>query len=177
MMSSRIRPKSSRGSRQNPSIHDVRLPPPLMERSGNSFAFRDRATAASRVRLRPVGLRRDSLRAREGLPSRSALQGREGWWSQTGSNRRPHACKARALPTELWPLISRGGRSWEPSSISSPRPQGALEWSVVGPGRLELPTSRLSGVCSNQLSYRPLKRSAQEPGAGPALECAIAPSA
>ena len=32
--------------------------------------------------------------------------------------------------------------------------------SVVGPGRLELPTSRLSGVCSNQLSYRPLKRSA-----------------
>jgi hypothetical protein len=32
----------------------------------------------------------------------SALQ--PNWWSQTGSNRRPHACKARALPTELWPL-------------------------------------------------------------------------
>ncbi len=27
--------------------------------------------------------------------------------------------------------------------------------SVVGPGGLEPPTSRLSGVCSNQLSYRP----------------------
>ncbi|CAN0511140.1 unnamed protein product, partial [Laminaria digitata] len=27
--------------------------------------------------------------------------------------------------------------------------------SVVGLGRLELPTSRLSGVRSNQLSYRP----------------------
>ena len=26
-----------------------------------------------------------------------------GWWSRTGSNRRPHACKARALPTELRP--------------------------------------------------------------------------
>jgi hypothetical protein len=26
------------------------------------------------------------------------------WWRQTGSNRRPHACKARALPTELCPL-------------------------------------------------------------------------
>ena len=26
---------------------------------------------------------------------------------------------------------------------------------VVGPGGLEPPTSRLSGVCSNQLSYRP----------------------
>jgi hypothetical protein len=25
----------------------------------------------------------------------------------------------------------------------------------VGRGRLELPTSRLSGVCSNHLSYRP----------------------
>jgi hypothetical protein len=29
------------------------------------------------------------------------------WWSQTGSNRRPHACKACALPTELWPLSRR----------------------------------------------------------------------
>ncbi len=28
---------------------------------------------------------------------------REGWWSRSGSNRRPHACKARALPTELRP--------------------------------------------------------------------------
>lgn len=28
---------------------------------------------------------------------------------------------------------------------------------MVGLGRLELPTPRLSSVCSNQLSYRPLK--------------------
>ena len=28
---------------------------------------------------------------------------REGWWSRSGSNRRPQACKARALPTELRP--------------------------------------------------------------------------
>ena len=27
------------------------------------------------------------------------------WWRRTGSNRRPHACKARALPTELRPPI------------------------------------------------------------------------
>ena len=27
------------------------------------------------------------------------------WWSQTGSNRRPPACKAGALPAELWPHI------------------------------------------------------------------------
>ena len=25
------------------------------------------------------------------------------WWSQAGSNRRPPACKAGALPAELWP--------------------------------------------------------------------------
>ena len=58
------------------------------------------------------------------------------WWSRTVSNRRPHACKARALPTELRPL-----KTGAPA--------------VVGPGGLEPPTSRLSGVCSNQLSYRP----------------------
>lgn len=40
-------------------------------------------------------------RAQTTLPSSSSTQ--EKWWSQTGSNRRPHACKARALPTELWP--------------------------------------------------------------------------
>jgi hypothetical protein len=31
---------------------------------------------------------------------------RANWWSQTGSNRRPQACKASALPTELWPLTA-----------------------------------------------------------------------
>ena len=30
-----------------------------------------------------------------------------GWWSQTGSNRRPEACKATALPTELWPRLTQ----------------------------------------------------------------------
>ena len=54
------------------------------------------------------------------------------WWSQSGSNRRPPACKAGALPAELWPHLK-----------------------LVGLGRFELPTSPLSGVRSNQLSYRP----------------------
>jgi hypothetical protein len=35
----------------------------------------------------------------------------EGWWSRSGSNRRPHACKARALPTELRPLATARLRS------------------------------------------------------------------
>jgi hypothetical protein len=59
------------------------------------------------------------------------------WWSLTGSNRRHPACKAGALPAEL-------------------RPQSfPTEPEMVGPGRLELPTSRLSGVRSNHLSYGP----------------------
>ena len=56
------------------------------------------------------------------------------WWSQADSNRRPSACKADALPAELWPLIAK---------------------SLVGLGGVEPPTSPLSGVRSNQLSYRP----------------------
>ena len=27
------------------------------------------------------------------------------WWSQSGSNRRPHPCKGCALPAELWPHL------------------------------------------------------------------------
>ncbi len=34
---------------------------------------------------------------------RRGQSGCREWWSQTGSNRRPEACKATALPTELWP--------------------------------------------------------------------------
>jgi hypothetical protein len=66
------------------------------------------------------------------------LRSSEGWWSQTGSNRRPPACKAGALPTELWPRLE---------CVAPER--------VVGLGRLELPTSRLSSARSNQLSYKP----------------------
>ena len=40
-----------------------------------------------------------------------AHAGAKVWWSQTGSNRRPPACKAGALPTELWPRVGlRSGR-------------------------------------------------------------------
>ena len=33
------------------------------------------------------------------------------WWSLSGSNRRPEACKASALPTELRPRLADGGPS------------------------------------------------------------------
>ena len=52
------------------------------------------------------------------------------WWRMTGSNRRPPACKAGALPTELIPQL-------------------------VGLVGLEPTTPALSTQCSNQLSYKP----------------------
>ena len=64
-------------------------------------------------------------------------------WRRSGSNRRPPACKAGALPAELRPRPV-------PSRPTRPaRPAG------MGQGGLEPPTPRLSSVCSNQLSYWP----------------------
>src|SRR5665213_2138862 len=76
------------------------------------------------------------------------------WWSQTGSNRRPHACKARALPAELWPRTRR--RMLTSVVETSLYREKTHPIKVVGLGRLELPTSRLSSARSNQLSYKPL---------------------
>ena len=58
-------------------------------------------------------------------------------WSWTGSNRRPPACKAGALPLSYSP-------------VGGPSPPDE-----VGLARLELATSPLSGVRSNHLSYSP----------------------
>src|ERR1700676_4028905 len=72
----------------------------------------------------------------------------EAWWSQTGSNRRPHACKARALPAELWPHFLRRFARRRPLGyaghaslvISRGCATRSQRRSVVGLGRLELPT-------------------------------------
>ncbi len=87
------------------------------------------------------------------------------WWSQTGSNRRPHACKARALPAELWPRTRRRMLLLRSPSLALQRsglrsrgpaePKLQEQRRLVGLGRLELPTSRLSSARSNQLSYKP----------------------
>jgi hypothetical protein len=74
--------------------------------------------------------------------------------------------QAGALPAELQPHqldrldCSRfGNLPHQPHSII-PNPHLLVQ--MVGPGRLELPTPRLSSVCSNQLSYGPIR------GTGPA---------
>jgi hypothetical protein len=77
------------------------------------------------------------------------------WWRMTGSNRRPPACKAGALPAELIPHRSR-------------------TVNMVGLVGLEPTTPALSRRCSNQLSYRPFTLCCEVParimliGASPA---------
>ena len=78
------------------------------------------------------------------------------WWSQSGSNRRPPACKAGALPAELWPRQKTDDppqKSIKKPSTDPCHPPDPLQ--LVGLGGLEPPTSPLSGVRSNHLSYRP----------------------
>ena len=77
---------------------------------------------------------------------------RGSWWSQTESNRRHPACKAGALPTELWPRSSGTASQAQESYRRGIVRRSPAE--LVGPGRLELPTSRLSGVRSNQAELR-----------------------
>ena len=68
-------------------------------------------------------------------------------WRIWGSNPRPQACKARALPTELIPRSRKNLPDIGPALPPGP--------AAVGLVRFELTTPRLSSVCSNQLSYRP----------------------
>ena len=75
------------------------------------------------------------LRPKPTTPTR----GRRNWWRIPGSNRRPPGCKPGALPAELIPPTGSRRGVW-----------------LVGLGRFELPTPRLSSVCSDQLSYRPV---------------------
>ena len=72
-----------------------------------------------------------------------ALLRRSRWWRLTGSNRRPPACKAGALPAELNPRGHAGQR------------QGQGRATLVGLVGFEPTTPALSTRCSNQLSYRP----------------------
>ena len=69
----------------------------------------------------------------------------------TGSNRRPPACKAGALPAELIPQET--ALSWC-TVVGRCRLTRRLQH-LVGLGGLEPPTPALSRRCSNQLSYRP----------------------
>ena len=119
LMSSRARPSSFRGSRTDPSIHDVICQCTRPSQGDWKLVFHDRVECllggASRGRTDDLMLAKHALYQLSYGPNHEA-----------------------ALAVSLSPTV---------------RPR--ITQSVVGPGRLELPTSRLSGVCSNQLSYRP----------------------
>ena len=101
-----------------------------------------------------------------------------GEWRRPGSNRQPLACKASALPVELRPqahFVETRNPNIETRNTRRPcrtaltlrtSPSFRISGFVLrisfgskpkelGPGRFGLPTSRLSGVRSNQLSYEP----------------------
>ena len=83
--------------------------------------------------------------AGQACPGVFIMGNRLRWWRQTGSNRRPEACKATALPTELCPQLE-----------IPPLGYACKQYPImVGLGGLEPPTSRLSSARSNQLSYKP----------------------
>src|SRR5204862_2416365 len=89
-------------------LYDVRNPAgKVCEDVACEVMFRGRCSLSTMVGPSSLfELRRGSLRfdlARLAVAGAAS----EGWWSQTGSNRRPHACKARALPAELWPRTRR----------------------------------------------------------------------
>ncbi len=79
------------------------------------------------------------------------------WWSLSGSNRRPDACKATALPAELKPLtILPRHRLSAVRELSAQSIASIASGKLVGRVGVEPTTSRLSGVRSNHLSYRPM---------------------
>ena len=63
-------------------------------------------------------------------PSRHSL-GDGGWWSRSGSNRRPPACKAGALPAELRP---RSGAGLPIKATLTTEGKGVISTSRIPPG-------------------------------------------
>ena len=76
-------------------------------RSGGSDWMAFFSEGTGRCRSRRCGLRQTTAAVTSAVPLafHRLLPLAKGrcWWSRTGSNRRPEACKATALPTELRP--------------------------------------------------------------------------
>src|SRR5262245_9680886 len=71
----------------------------------------------------------------------------EGWWSQAGSNRRPLACHASALPAELWPHRDQQPDRAIPIWLLDPRTQ--LSSSSSRPSPMMSVTSSSPSSCSS----------------------------
>ena len=151
------------GSSDNQSIYSIwQNQIRINRRNPKNLFTMSNSVRGQKLWLRKLRFLRRRRKLRRSFRSIVFTNALDVWWSRTGSNRRPPACKAGALPTEL-------------------RPRKAM----VGPGRFELPTSRLSGVRSNQLSYGPprtagiiqlSKDRALEPGHEVKLACQRSPA-
>ena len=75
--------------------------------------------------------------------------------------------KTNALCCAYCALAFAGAKAQQPSFKRACRAKAAEQRRLVGLGRLELPTSRLSSARSNQLSYKPLTLFLKK-GSGPA---------
>ena len=118
----RRKPKARSPWRSNPSLAPAPRP--------NAFPLHDvidgrRSTEGQRTEIpssvgcrRPNWFYRTSLKAlaRAAYPSSDLRRLSSAWWSQTGSNRRPHAGKARALQAEDGGRTSEDGKPERASS-------------------------------------------------------------
>ena len=96
---------------------------------------------------------------RSGTPLRKlVIRDRCNAFSTSGGARRDRTDDLMLAKHALYQLSYGPGEKPPGGRCRSTCPPKDPRKKVVGPGRLELPTSRLSGVCSNRLSYRPLKR-------------------
>jgi hypothetical protein len=96
------------GASDKPSLHDVRQHADDLESrrkkpSNHRREFNLVDTVESTAHLDCLCSSRKHAAATPWRNQTPMAEPNTVWWSQTGSNRRPPACKAGALPTELWP--------------------------------------------------------------------------
>ncbi len=82
--------------------------------------------------------------------------------SQLSYSPNPFSPKAANLDQRTQPQTTKQEQSstspmGRPVRSAAAKPRQRQDKTMVGPGRLELPTPRLSSVCSNRLSYGPIR--------------------
>jgi DNA-binding PucR family transcriptional regulator len=114
------------------------------------------------ARLRPSGLRRGSLRYDRLAEPKLAEPAKAGGARRDRTDDlmlAKHALSQLSYgpvpEDECYLLAFAGASAQQPSFKKACRAEAAEQRRLVGLGRLELPTSRLSSARSNQLSYKP----------------------
>ena len=154
------------GIHQMPLLSSLAPPPAPAAREAGTARQHTRCPGTARLPQGPAA-RADGDRRTHAMPSAPRKQGAYRLPAHARARRPGEAVPAhghrhhtmsknrtRQPPTRrrAGPPARRGGRPRTTRLDRRPAPGGC---ELVGPGRLERPTSRLSGVRSNQLSYRP----------------------